>query len=298
MKIALFLKTLVSYVLIGLSCLVFMLPAMLIACLPARYRYDNRIFFFLAYCFYKCIVYAPLNKVTIKGKENLPKEPAIFVANHQSSFDIPLLGSLCGMFPHVWLVLEYYIKTPVLGFFIRRMFISVDSSNPAKAARSLIQVYRFLNGKKRHLLIYPEGGRFNDGTIHHFFVGFAVIARKTGRPVIPVFMPNNGKIFPPYSFLIYSYPVVSIVGEPMYIKEDETDVAFVARVRQWFVEMNAQYVAPVVSHSVQGAYSQTSSAAGSKNGDLHLSADITDIMRELEDGPGHSISSTDKLRGE
>ncbi len=234
MKIFELARTLVSYVLIGIACLIFMPPCFIIACLPARYRYDNRLFFFLADYFYKSVVLATLNKQVTLGRQHLPKVPAIFVANHQSSLDIPVVGALCNKVPHVWLVLEYYLKTPILGFFIRRMFISVDQSNPAKAARSLIQVYKFVNGKNRHLLIFPEGGRFKE--INTFFEGFAIIARRTGRPVIPVYMPNNASIFPPHSFLIYTYPVVTIIGKPFYVQKDETDAAFVARVRQWFLD--------------------------------------------------------------
>ncbi len=239
MKIFEFLKTFISYAIIGLAFIFFMLPGYIIACFPARYRYDNRLFFFFADCFYKTVVFASLSKHVSKGEENLPKVPAIFVANHQSSFDIPVLGSLCNGYPHVWLVLEYYLQKPILGFFIRRMFISVDQSNPAKAARSLIQVYKFIQGKDRHLMIFPEGGRFTDGVVHKFFSGFAIIARKTKRPVIPVFMPNNGKIFPPYSFLIHSYPVITIIGEPFFVQDEETDQDFVLRVRQWFLDQQS-----------------------------------------------------------
>lgn len=236
MVVLTFLKTLICYFLIGIACLICIPPCMLIASLPARYRYDNKIFFSFADIFYKAVVRCLLNRVEIRGKQHIPKEPAIFVASHQSSLDIFLLGSLLDGYPHVWLVWDYYINTPILGFFIRQMFVAVDPTNPAKAARSLIQIFRFISGKNRHLLIFPEGGRFNDGTIHPFFEGFAIVARKTARPVIPVLMPNNGKIFPPHSFLIYTYPVMAIIGEPFYVKKDESDAEFTARVRQWFVD--------------------------------------------------------------
>lgn len=231
-----FVKTLISYFLIGVVCFICIPPCLLIASLPARYRYDNRIFFWFADVCYKAVVRCMLTKVRIQGKNHLPNGPAIFVANHQSSLDIFLLGSLLNSYPHVWLVWDYYINTPILGFFIRRMFVAVDPTNPAKAARSLIQLYKFISGQNRHLLIFPEGGRFNDGTIHPFFEGFAIIARKTQRPVIPVLMPNNGKIYPPHTFLIYNYPAVAIIGEPFYVRRDETDEMFVSRVRGWFVD--------------------------------------------------------------
>jgi len=240
MNFSTYLKTVISYFLIGLLGLVFMPPCILIAYLPARYRYDNRLFFFLADVFYKLVVCVSFNRLIIEGKENLPRSASVFVANHASAFDIPVLGSLCNGYPHVWLVMSYYINAPILGFFIKRMFVPVDQSDPSKAARSLIQVYRFVQAKKRHLLIFPEGGRYVEG-INKFYEGFAIIAQKTGMPVIPVYMPNNGKIYPPHSFLIYSYPVIVSIGAPLYLKEGETNSEFVARVREWFLEQQKRY---------------------------------------------------------
>ncbi|MBA2307043.1 1-acyl-sn-glycerol-3-phosphate acyltransferase [Candidatus Dependentiae bacterium] len=242
MKFYYFLRALVCYTILGLLFIIFVPPLFLIACLPDRYRYDNRVFFFLLNCFYKLVCRGTLCPVIIKGAENLPTEPSILAPNHQSALDIPLVGSLCGGTPHVWLVLEYYASVPFLGFFIKRMFIPVDRNNPEKAARSLIKAYKFIQGKNRHLIVFPEGGRFTTGKVGPFFEGFALIARKTGRPVLPIFMPNNRKIYPPGSFFVYHYPLIAIVGKPLIMGPDETEKEFMGRVREWFVEQEHLYL--------------------------------------------------------
>jgi len=175
------------------------------------------------------------------GKEHLPTSPALFVANHQSSFDIPVVGSLCTGYPHVWLVLAYYVKMPVLGFFITRMFVPVEQDNSVKAAESLRKIIRLIEDKKRHLIIFPEGERVTDGTIHSFQSGFALIAKRTGMPVIPIYIANNDLIYPPASFYIYNYPVIAVIGEAMRMQDDETEEAFLERVHAWFVDLNSQY---------------------------------------------------------
>ncbi len=242
MKLYLLLRTLMCYALAGVINLLFVPPLFFIACLPARYRYDNRVFFFLLDCFYKLICRATLCPVIIKGMENIPKEPAILAPNHQSALDIPLVGSLCGGTSHVWLVLEYYASVPILGFFIRRMFVPVDRKNPEKAARSLLRVYKFVQGKNRQLILFPEGGRFTSGRVGKFFEGFALIAQRTNRPVVPIFMPNNRKIFPPGSFYVNPYPLIAIIGEPFRMSPDETEKEFMVRVRQWFIEQEDAYL--------------------------------------------------------
>lgn len=234
----LLMRTLLAYSIIGVVSLVFILPCFLIACLPARWRLDNRLFFRLLDWFYKSVFFASFRPVQRIGPENLPQTAAIFVGNHQSALDIPVMGSLCNGFPQVWLVLAYYVDAPVLGFFIRRMFIPVDSAHAGKAARSLLQVYRFIKDHQRHLMIFPEGARFTDGEIHKFFEGFAVLAKKTGRPVVPVFMPNNRFIYPPGSFYIYPGSIKIIIGEPFLYQEGETDEQFTSRVRDWFISTN------------------------------------------------------------
>ncbi len=186
-------------------------------------------------------MYASLNPVHIHGKEHLPHEPAIFAANHESAFDIPVVGSLCNGYPHVWFVLAYYINTPILGFLIKRMFVPVERDVPAKAGVSLRRLMRFMKNGKRHLIIFPEGTRNNDHKIHQFYEGFAMVARTTGMPVIPVYMPTTGTIYPVDSFYIYSAPIDIVIGEPFSIKDDETEAEFTKRVRDWFVQQNKKY---------------------------------------------------------
>jgi 1-acyl-sn-glycerol-3-phosphate acyltransferase len=241
MKLILIVRTLFSYLLCGIGIILFIPPLFLLACLPARVRYNNLIFFILLSWFYRWVCFASLNRLQIHGLQNLPNTPALFVANHQSAFDIPVVGSLCYGAPHIWLVLAYYLQTPVLGFFIRRMFVPVERDQPVKAAESLRKIIRFLQDRPRHLIIFPEGMRHADGAIHEFYEGFALIAKRTGRPVIPVYMPNNIRIYPVSSFYIYSAPLDVIIGEPMYKEADETDTAFVNRVRQWFINQYNKY---------------------------------------------------------
>lgn len=230
------LRTLVSYVLGFFICVVLVPPILLLLLLPDRYRYDNKVLFFMLDLFYKSVVKVTFAPLSITG--SVPKNPSIIIVNHQSALDIPLVGSLLNRFPHTWYVLSYYLRYPVLGWFIRRMCIALDREHPTKAAQALVKGIRLVEGKERHIIIFPEGGRFNDGTIHHFLPGFAVIARTLGRPVIPVLLKGTGKVYPPYSFLIHTFPLEVIIGKPVVYEPEETDQMFVDRVYDWFVNQN------------------------------------------------------------
>jgi 1-acyl-sn-glycerol-3-phosphate acyltransferase len=240
-KIMLVLRSALSYFLclfVGIFCF---LPALILAAvLPEKKRRDSKLLFGFLDCAYKGIIKAMLLPVTIEGKENLPKEPAIFVANHESSLDIPMLGSLMNGYPHIWYVLIRFAHTPVLGFFVRRIAVPVDQECAMKASRALISGIRLVDGKDRHTVIFPEGGRFIDGKIHEFFCGFAIIAKKVKRPVIPVMMYNLGKIYPAGSILVHAHPVRVVIGKPFMYQDSETPEQFSERVRSWFVAQAAR----------------------------------------------------------
>jgi 1-acyl-sn-glycerol-3-phosphate acyltransferase len=206
--------------------------------LPERYRHNKLLFKLLSLC-YKALCYSLFLPIKIKGKKNLlTDQPMIIAANHQSALDIPLLGLVIGSHPHIWLVLAHYSTTPILGFIIRKICISVEKDSPQSAAQSLIKLLRLAQKTAGHIIIFPEGGRFVDGTIHPFFAGFALLAKKTGRPVLPVFMPYNGDALYPESLLLRYACLTIIIGKPFTFESDDTDDSFTERIYNWFVAEN------------------------------------------------------------
>lgn len=185
-------------------------------------------------------MWCTLLPITIKGAEHIPKEPAIIAANHQSSIDIPLIGSLLKGFPHIWLAKKELFASPLFRFILSRAAVSIDIDTPQKAMRSLVTTLNTIKDKPVDALIFPEGGRYTDGSVHDFYGGFVILARKTGRPVVPVRIFNLGAVYPPGSFFAYPQPITVIVGKPIKMREGESDEAFKQRVYQWFVEQSEE----------------------------------------------------------
>lgn len=175
--------------------------------------------------------------ISIVGKENIPDEPVIVAANHQSSLDIPIVGSLIGYKPHVWLATVDLLKSPILRFVIPRVAVIVDMTSPMKGMRSLLQAIDISNThEKMNIMIFPEGARYSDGAIHDFFSGFVILAKKTGRPIVPVRLFGLDKAYPKNSFIVYRVPIKAIVGKPIRYEEGDTDDSFKERVYNWFCE--------------------------------------------------------------
>ena len=226
-------RTLITYVLVFVLVVIFFIPTVIFILLPARWRYDNKLFFWMADIFYKLVLFATFVPIKVIGKENIPKDPSIIVANHQSSLDVPLVGSVLNGFPHLWLAWAKLQKS-LIGAVIRRMAVLIDPSSSMRAMRSLIKSLKMIEGKHRHAIIFPEGGRYEK--IHDFFSGFVIIAKRTKRPVVPILLVNAYEVYPPGSFLIHRYPIKIVVGKAFFYKEGDDDKAFAERVHRWFVD--------------------------------------------------------------
>lgn len=210
----------------------------LFACLlliPKRWLSENKLFFWCVHFFYWLVLKCSLVPITVNGLEHIPDIPAIIVANHQSSLDIPLVGCTLQGYPHIWLATAYLMKSPILRFVLPHLALIVDMSTPQKSMRSLAQALRYIRDKKKHVIIFPEGSRYVDNRVHEFFAGFAMLAGKTKRPVVPVYIAGVNNVYPPKSFLVHYYPITVVVGAPMHQKTDEAHDVFKQRVYNWFI---------------------------------------------------------------
>jgi 1-acyl-sn-glycerol-3-phosphate acyltransferase len=212
------------------------IPMLIAFIVPKSWLLDSKLFYTWAYYFYALLIKVSFLPITYEGKENIPEGPVIFAANHQSSLDIPLVGILARGTPHVWLALSSLMKSPILRFVLPRVAVLVDMSTPVKGMRSLLQIVSLVTNKHRSVMIFPEGGRYTDGKVHDFYGGFVILAKKTGRPVVPVRIFGVNKVYPPKCFLVYSHPVRVVIGKPFTFHEGESDEEFKNRVYKWFVE--------------------------------------------------------------
>jgi len=227
--------TLASRFLLLVLMILFALPILIFILLPKRWQ-EHRFWYAMMNFLYYVLLKISFLPITVVGAENIPQEPAVIAANHQSSLDIPLVGSLLKGFPHVWLATDELMSSPILRFIIPHIAILINIRTPITAMRSVIRAIRQMNGHRKSAIIFPEGGRYTDGKIHDFFRGFVILAKKTGRPVIPVRIYNLDKVYPPHTFWIYWHRVRVVVGPAMKMQDHETDKQFKDRVYQWFIE--------------------------------------------------------------
>jgi len=241
MKIGLVVRNLFARLLLIIITLIFLVPIIIFICIPEKYRYKYPIFFYPIHWFYVAILKGSMLPITYKGVENIPKDiPVIFAANHQSTLDIPLLGVLSKGVPHVWLAKAELMDSIFIRWIVPLISVLVDVSSPRQSMLSFRRILNVVNNHYRNLMIFPEGTRHSDGKIHEFFGGFVILAKKLGRPVVPVCIIGIDKAYPPETFWVHMYPITVIVGKPFIYEEHDTDELFKKRIHDWFIEQMEQ----------------------------------------------------------
>lgn len=226
----------IVFYVIGLSAvLIVSLPMLFLTYLPFSLSAIKTTYFSLGWLGSKLFLMAMLIPIHYKGLENIPatNQKAIFIANHQSTFDIFLMNKIIGRRPQVWLGWNRWWKYPVLGQIAAHSGIPVyfgDKPLGTSAVKSAVD--RIKNGHS--IVLFPEGQRFYDGKIHHFFTGFAAMAKLTGLPVVPVFIKGAGSVFPPKARLLQWGTITADVGQAFIFNKNETVPEFRDRVREWF----------------------------------------------------------------
>lgn len=232
-----FFDTLLVYISIGVVCICAIPFFIAICCLPKSKRFKSVLFHYSTYCFFKAIIFVSRIKIHYHGFEGVLKKPVIFIANHQSSLDIPLIGASIGEFPLMWFARSELEKSLLLKIALRCCAIVTEVKNPKKSAFSLRQFFRLLKNSTACPVIFPEGSRYDDGLIHEFFNGFAFLARETNRPVIPILIEKAFQVYPRGAFLVNREPIVTLTRGPEFLIEaGESLDAFSIRIKNWFLQ--------------------------------------------------------------
>jgi 1-acyl-sn-glycerol-3-phosphate acyltransferase len=163
----------------------------------------------------RSILWVSAIKVTVKGLEKLnPTQSYIYMANHQSNFDIPaLLGKLPVQFR--WLAKAELFRIPIFGRAMRGCeYISIDRSNRKMAFKSLVMAAQIIrNGTS--VMIFPEGTRTSDGHLKDFKKGGFVLSVDAGVPIVPIIIYGTWSIMPKTRLRIDAAPIKIEICDPI-----------------------------------------------------------------------------------
>jgi 1-acyl-sn-glycerol-3-phosphate acyltransferase len=126
-------------------------------------------------------------RVKAEGVERLdPQQRYIFMANHVSNLDPPILLPLLPGRTSVFLK-RSLMKIPALGYAMRLGdFIPVDRDGRVESAKESVERGREVLDSGLHVTTFVEGTRSRDGRLLPFKKGPFYLAMETGAPVVPV----------------------------------------------------------------------------------------------------------------
>jgi len=152
-------------------------------------------------------------QLDIHGIENIKSdENYIFVANHSSLFDIPILQATI---PNPFRIMykKELEKVPFFGLVLKKSpYIVIDRDESKNAMESLNQAIAAIK-TGTSVLIYPEGTRSKDGKLQEFKRGAFFMASRAAKPIIPVTIIGTSKILPKGS-LEFNEGVIKIIFNP------------------------------------------------------------------------------------
>jgi len=144
-------------------------------------------------------LYLSGNATTFTNNQNLPLgRPIIFVANHQSLFDIP---------PLIWYLRKYHAKfiskieltkgIPSISFNLKYGgAANIDRKDSRQSIAEIVKLALRMKENKWSAVIFPEGTRSKDGNVKPFrAAGIATILKKCPEALlVPIVIRNSWKI--------------------------------------------------------------------------------------------------------
>lgn len=160
------------------------------------------------------------SKVKVIGEENVPKDGSIlFVSNHQSNLDIPILLGFIDK-PKGFIAKEELEKFPLLSPWMKHLnCVFIRRGNPREALKAIKEGIKLLK-EGYSFVIFPEGTRSKDGTLGEFKPGSLKLATKSGAPIVPVTIKGAINMMQKDSLVIKPADVELIISKPIFMDDD------------------------------------------------------------------------------
>jgi 1-acyl-sn-glycerol-3-phosphate acyltransferase len=158
-------------------------------------------------------------RVRVVGIERLdPRGPYIFIANHQSLYDIPIVFV---SLPHqVRIIAKQSLgRIPFVGWHLHRTgHVLVDRTHPE---RSILSRWKALLTSGLSLIVFPEGTRSIDGRVGRFKAGSFLLAIQAHVPIVPLSIVGSLDVMKKGRLRVEPGEVTLVVHPPMTTSSDE-----------------------------------------------------------------------------
>lgn len=174
-------RSLVFYVGAFLVVVLFGLLGLLLRPLPSfpRYYVVTRWTHFTLWWLEKCCHL----RYRVTGRENIPKGPAVILANHQSAWETLAFQAIFP--PHVWVLKRSLLWIPFFGWGLGALSpIAIELDGGTRALRQVLTQGTQRLREGFWVLVFPEGRRINPLETRDHAAGGAALAKHARCPVV------------------------------------------------------------------------------------------------------------------
>ena len=133
-------------------------------------------------------------EIEVEGFENIPDKTCVFMGNHQSILDIPVMRYSTQRTLD-FVAKKELAKAPLIGYWITHVkSVTIDRDNVREGMKAINQAVNNIKDGY-NFTIFPEGTRSKDGKIHEFKKGSVKIATKSKAPIVPVAIKGTSACF-------------------------------------------------------------------------------------------------------
>lgn len=152
----------------------------------------------------------------IRGLAHLPRGPAILLAKHQSVWETLAFAIIFP--PQTWVLKRELMWIPLFGWALGLLRPIAINRSKASAIQQVIDQGRDRLGSGIWVTVFPEGTRVAPGERRRWGQGGAVLAERTGYPVVPV-AHNAGHYWPRRRFIKRPGTIQVVVGPTIESRE-------------------------------------------------------------------------------
>jgi 1-acyl-sn-glycerol-3-phosphate acyltransferase len=161
-------------------------------------------------------------KYKVEGQEHLDSvKTAIILSKHQSTWETLALHSFT---PYVrWVFKRELLRIPIFGWALALTDpIAINRGTGRVAIKQLIKEGTKKLDAGKWMVLFPEGTRTAPGKQSKYKIGGALLAVKSGYPVIPI-AHNAGEFWPKHSFIKWPGTITVVIGPAIESKGLEAE---------------------------------------------------------------------------
>lgn len=167
----------------------------------------------------------------VKGKANIPTNPCVILAKHQSAWETLAFQLIFP--PQVYVMKRELLWIPFFGWGLAMTSpIAIDRSAGRSALKRLVTLGKDRLKKGLWVIVFPEGTRIAPHQHGKLHIGGAWLASGSQATVLPV-AHNAGLFWPKNSFLKHPGTITVSVGEAFETSHLKAD-AINQKIEAWF----------------------------------------------------------------